>query len=69
MCPGETSEGSENESRWTVLEIKPTEIPDRVGRGRERGREESATDNAETRTFQRTKTAKPNLHKKDENKR
>lgn len=52
-----------------VLEIKPSEIPDRVGGGRKRGREESITDNDEIRTFQRTKTSKPNLHKKDENKR
>lgn len=34
-----------------VWEIKPSEIPDRGGGGRKRGREESITDNDETRTF------------------
>lgn len=47
------------------MEIKPTEIPDKVGE-RKREREESVTDKFMKQERQRTKTSKTNLHKKDE---
>ena len=41
-----------------VLEIKPTEIPDKVGGERKREREESVTDNDETRKISKDQNIK-----------